>query len=74
MRLAYVVIGQGNTSPARDNLLFHFPDQGEADRRGWEWYYLLGRSHVADQALYGYGAAVGCIAWSPDGTHDCIGH
>ena len=58
-----------NTNRARDNLLFHFPDQGEADRRGWEWYYLLGRSHEADQALYGHRAEVWCIAWSPDGNH-----
>ena len=60
-RLAYVDIGQGNTSRARDNLLFHFPDQGEADRRGWEWYYLLGRSHEADQALYGHGRQSGVL-------------
>ena len=56
MRLAYVDIGLGNTSRARDSLLFHLPDQGEADRRGWEWYYLLGRSYLADQALYGHRA------------------
>ena len=69
MRLASVDIGLGNTSRARDSLLAHFPDQGEADRRGWEWHYLLGRSHEADQALYGHRAEVFCIAWSPDGNY-----
>ncbi|MBM4092659.1 MAG: hypothetical protein FJ276_25070, partial [Planctomycetes bacterium] len=69
MRLAYVDIGQGNTSRACDSLLFHVPENGEADRRGWEWHYLLGRSYLADQALYGHRAEIGTIAWSPDGNY-----
>ena len=65
MRLAYVDIGQGNTSRACDSLLFHVPEQGEADRRGWEWHYLLGRSCLADQALYGHRAAIRTYCLEP---------
>ncbi len=68
-RLAYVDIGFGNPTRARDSLLSHFPDQGEADHRSWEWHYLLGRSHEAEQALYGHWSDVDDIAWSPDGNY-----
>jgi WD40 repeat protein len=68
-RLVFVDIGLGNTRRAHESLLAHIPDRGEADRRGWEWYYLLQRSHEAEQALYGHESAVLHIAWSPDGNY-----
>jgi WD40 repeat protein/Flp pilus assembly protein TadD len=42
--------------------------QGQADLRGWEWYYLRGLCHKdvrTVEADYGYSAH--CVAFSPDG-------
>jgi WD40 repeat protein/serine/threonine protein kinase len=54
-----------------NELLDHWrPTAGEADRRGWEWYYLRGQGQ---QALLSWphrhdGASIGAYAlsWSPD--------
>lgn len=69
IRLAPFDIGLSNVGRAREALLSHFPNQGEVDRRSWEWYYLLGQSHEAEQALYGQRSEISTIAWSPDGRN-----
>jgi eukaryotic-like serine/threonine-protein kinase len=68
MRLSNLDIGHGNSSRALDSLLSHSPRPIEPDRRGWEWYYLLGRSHEAEEALYGHTTEISGVAWSPDGS------
>ncbi len=43
------------------------PQEGEADFRGWEWYYLRDQTRGL-LSLRGSKALVTSIAWSPDGT------
>ncbi|MCR9293951.1 MAG: protein kinase [bacterium] len=46
-----------------------FPEQGELDVRGWEWYYLRSLLSRDFQTLRGHSDPVRSVAWSPDGTH-----
>jgi WD40 repeat protein len=43
----------------------YHPVPGQADLRGWEWYYLQSRCHLL--RLRGHRGEVRSIAWSPDG-------
>ena len=44
------------------------PLEGETDRRGWEWYYLLTNCHPEVCTLYHPGNTI-YAAWSPDGKY-----
>jgi WD40 repeat protein/predicted Ser/Thr protein kinase len=43
------------------------PKPGQADRRSWEWYYLLGLTRQERRTLEGHNGAVRALAWSRDG-------
>jgi len=43
------------------------PRRGEVDRRGWEWYYLVGLTRLERWTLEGHAGAVRALAWSGDG-------
>ena len=42
----------GNLARMDAKLMDHLPRQGEPDRRGWEWYYLLALCHPEDYSFY----------------------
>ncbi len=56
----------GNLARLDATLMNHLPRQGEPDRRGWEWYYLLSLCHPEEYSFY-HNGNVASIDWSPDG-------
>ncbi len=57
-----------------DELLWEtYPAEGEADQRGFEWYYICGQMHRAKLTLQGLSVIVNSIAFSPDGQHLAAG-
>ena len=68
-------IVSGQTDWERENigslhrkLLGHLPVQGEEDRRGWEWYYLLSLCHPEERTLF-HRHTLLFASWSPDGEY-----
>ncbi|MGA2255993.1 MAG: protein kinase, partial [Thermoguttaceae bacterium] len=59
---------QGQIGRLHEMLDSHFPQPGQPDPRGWEWYYYLGLCHREVMTLFGNGSAIISAAWSPDGT------
>ncbi len=51
----------------RFDLVKWMPSEGEADRRGWEWYLLNSIQFGAERLLHGHAKPVQDIASSPDG-------
>ncbi|MHC4098788.1 MAG: protein kinase domain-containing protein, partial [Planctomycetota bacterium] len=47
----------------------HRPKPGQADLRGWEWYYLDSLCNLSLLTLRGHTGAVNSVAWSPNGRH-----
>jgi len=68
MRLAQRDWEQGQTSRLLDMLDRHFPESGQRDLRGWEWYYFLSLCHGEIATLVRSGGRALTVAWSPDGT------
>jgi eukaryotic-like serine/threonine-protein kinase len=59
---------QGNIARLHQKLLRHLPLEGEADHRGWEWYYLFSFCHPERRMLY-HPRYVVSASWSPDGEY-----
>jgi len=57
----------GNASRVLDLLLRHRPEPGQADLRGFEWYYLWRLCHSERLTLCGHAGRVGRVAFSSDG-------
>lgn len=68
LRVAHADVNARQASRATDTLLRHVPYPGETDRRGWEWYYLLGQAHQSAQVVFAHINAVRQLDWSPDGS------
>ncbi|MGA2256192.1 MAG: protein kinase [Thermoguttaceae bacterium] len=68
MRQAERYWEQGQIDRLHEILDSHFPQPGQPDLRGWEWYYHLALCHGDVMTLFGNGSAGYCAAWSPDGT------
>lgn len=49
-------------------LMNHLPLAGQADRRGWEWYYLWSQCHPEVRTLHG-STRLTYANWSPDGKY-----
>ncbi|MHC4112186.1 MAG: protein kinase domain-containing protein, partial [Planctomycetota bacterium] len=47
----------------------HRPKPGQADLRGWEWYYLDSLCNLSLLTLRGHTGAVNSVAWSPNGRY-----
>ena len=58
---------QGQISRLLDMLDSHFPQPGQPDLRGWEWYYYLSLCHGEVTTLFRSSVPVNSVAWSPDG-------
>ena len=67
MRLAMEDWKAGQSGRLQDTLDSHVPQSGQADLRGWEWYYLLSLCHGEMLKLPGHEYRVPHIAWSPNG-------
>ena len=59
---------QGQIGRLHEMLDSHFPQPGQPDLRGWEWYYYLALCHREVMTLFGNSSGVLSVAWSPDGT------
>ncbi|MGA2253760.1 MAG: protein kinase, partial [Thermoguttaceae bacterium] len=57
---------QGQIGRLHEMLDSHFPQPGQPDLRGWEWYYYLGLCHGEARTLLRSSSHVS-VAWSPDG-------
>ena len=68
MQLGLVDLKNGNFSRLYNSIASHLPSPQRADRRGWEWYYLLSRC-LEGQTLCEHYSQVSSLAWSPDGRH-----
>jgi len=68
MRLAQHDWEQGQISRLHEMLDSHFPQPGQPDLRGWEWYYYLSLCHGEVATLFRSTAWAYSVAWSPDGT------
>ena len=59
---------------ARSLLERHIPEQaGDADFRGFEWYYFWKLTHGAESLLEGSARDVRALAMSPDGKYLAVG-
>lgn len=67
MRLAQQDYGAGQTARLQQMLDSYLPSAGQADLRGWEWFYLLSLCHSEQKTLAGHSLDVLALAWSPDG-------
>jgi WD40 repeat protein len=67
VRLTAADVAAGHLGRARRALLSHLPAQADVDRRGWEWYFLLGRADASQMSLVGHTGRIRGLAWSPDG-------
>ncbi len=63
--LAPTTMNHGQIGALHDLLDSHFPQPGQTDMRGWEWYYYLSRCHQDVMTLYGHTDVVESVAWSP---------
>ena len=68
MQLGLVDLKTGNVSRLYQSLVAHLPNPQRADRRGWEWFYLLSRCQEGRTFCEHY-SHVSSLAWSPDGRH-----
>ncbi len=69
MRLAQRAWNENQVPRLRELLDAHRPkDDGDIDRRGFEWYYLDNLCHTARLTLDGFGQEVHGVAYSPDGN------
>jgi eukaryotic-like serine/threonine-protein kinase len=68
MNLALQAWESGNIAYVQQLLEQHWPEQGEADLRCFEWYYLWRLSHYPDEvSLRGHSREVSTLEFSPDG-------
>jgi len=67
MRMAIQDWKAGQTVRLLETLDSHLPQPGQADLRGWEWYYLLSLCHGDLLTLRGHEGWVVQVAWSPNG-------
>jgi predicted Zn finger-like uncharacterized protein len=66
LRSAQAALAQGDRPAAARLLLAHLPEAGQADPRGWEWYYLL--SSPASELRISSGEGKYRGTWSPAGN------
>ena len=66
MNLALDEWRQGRDNSVLDRLERHRPRSGEADLRGFEWYYLWGLANHG-RSLRGHAGPVFAVAYSPNG-------
>ncbi|MFT5498529.1 MAG: hypothetical protein ACI9TH_003944 [Kiritimatiellia bacterium] len=59
---------QDSLQRTRDKLQAWRPKSGEADLRGWEWYYLNGYRQKNEAFFAGDGRTTRSLQWSPDGA------
>jgi WD40 repeat protein/tetratricopeptide (TPR) repeat protein len=57
---------EGGIGLALDMLARWRPAAGEADHRGWEWYYLRGLDRKELRILSNHKSTVNAVSWSPD--------
>ncbi len=67
MRLAPQYWEAGQIITLKEMLEEYLPKPGQADLRGWEWYYLLSLCHKDLLTLRGHNTSVRSVVWSPDG-------
>jgi len=67
MRAADVAVRENNLGQARNLLLRHLPEAGQADLRGIEWRYLWHRCQGNQAATFRHDSKVVCADISPDG-------
>ena len=67
MRLAMEDWRVGNSTRFVALLEEHVPEDGEADRRSWEWYYVDGLRCKALFTLGGHKRRVNSVDWNPNG-------
>jgi hypothetical protein len=67
MRLAPHYWEAGQIARLKEMLNSHLPKPGQADLRGWEWYYFLSLCNQDLSTLRGHTSSVASVAWSPDG-------
>jgi|GEM_PF-530593 len=67
IRLAPQYWQAGQILRMKEMLDDYMPEEGGADLRGWEWYYLLSLCHEDAMTLRGHTSQVSSVAWSPDG-------
>jgi len=58
---------QGQIGRLHEMLDSHFPQPGQPDLRGWEWYYYLALCHGEARTLFRSSLPARSVAWSPDG-------
>ncbi len=69
MRLGTVDWESGNSARLQEKLMGHVPQSGEKDRRGWDWYYLLGLCNQSEKILRDSSGQVASVAWSHNGKY-----
>ena len=67
MRLGVEDWRTGQVGRLNEMLDSHLPQSGQADLRGWEWYYFFSMSHQDLITLRGHRDWVESVTWSPDG-------
>ncbi len=67
MRLAQQDWETGQIDRLYQMLDAEIPEPGQADLRGWEWYYYLAQCHRDVLLLTGHSGSVSSVSWSPDG-------
>ncbi len=60
-------VERGEDAEALTRLLRYVPWPGQPDRRGWEWYYLLGQLRLAKQGWMAHRQYGDTITWHPGG-------
>jgi len=67
MNLAHAAWESGHAARALELLEAHWPQPGQDDLRGFEWYYLWRLCHSDPSLLLGHKGWVNSVAVSPDG-------
>ncbi|MHC4924833.1 MAG: WD40 repeat domain-containing protein, partial [Planctomycetota bacterium] len=67
MGLAHETWEASNMGRFKSLLEAQRPEDGQLDRRGWEWYYLHGLLRPEHLTIEAHSDRVRSVAWSPDG-------
>ncbi|MEM7393618.1 MAG: WD40 repeat domain-containing serine/threonine protein kinase, partial [Verrucomicrobiota bacterium] len=73
MRVAQQDLESGQLARLHELLARYLPQDGQPDLRGWEWYYLLGRTWSQHETLADFETPVQRVAWRPDGRQIAAG-
>ena len=72
MRLVAADLESGDVNRARKKLTYHEPSDRNSDRRSWEWYYLMGRTHDEAATVFRDTNTIINAACSPDGLNIAV--